>query len=299
MPILNAFTVDVEDYFQVSAFERQVDRKRWGEYESRVVANTQRLLRLLAGHQVQATFFVLGWVAERFPELVCQIRDEGHEVGSHGYWHRLIYDQTPDEFRADICRARDLLERTTGEPVGAYRAPSFSIVERSRWALDILVEEGFTIDSSVFPIHHDRYGIPGAKPFVHSIDTPAGPLWEFPPSVVHLVGLNIPVGGGGYFRLYPLWLTTRWLAQINRRQQQAFMFYIHPWELDPGQPRLAAGTKLSRWRHRVNLSTTERKLDQLLERFRFGTVSEVVRGKEVGSRRSEARSQKSEAVALD
>jgi polysaccharide deacetylase family protein (PEP-CTERM system associated) len=275
--MLNAFTVDVEDYFQVSAFERQIGRDRWGEYESRVVGSTRRLLELLKRHEVKATFFVLGWVAERYPDLVREIDAAGHELASHGYWHRLIYDQTPDEFREDLCRARDLLADLIGRPVVAYRAPSFSIIERSRWALDILAEEGFTIDSSIYPIHHDRYGLPGAPPHLHRLETGAGPLWEFPPSSIRVAGKNIPVGGGGYFRLYPIWLTSRWLAQINRRQQQPFLVYVHPWELDPDQPRLPAGTSLSRWRHRVNLGTTERKLDRLLAQFRFGPVSEVVR----------------------
>jgi polysaccharide deacetylase family protein (PEP-CTERM system associated) len=218
----------------------------------------------------------LGWVAERFPDLVREIDGRGHEIGSHGYWHRLIYNQEPREFRDDLCRSRDLLQDITGRAVMAYRAPSFSIIERSRWALNILAGEGFTIDSSIYPIHHDRYGIPGAKPYVHEIETSAGPLWEFPPSSVRAAGKNIPVGGGGYFRLYPLCVTTRWLAQINRKQKRPFMFYVHPWELDPGQPRLRAGSRLSRWRHRVNLATTERKLDRLLSQFRFAPVGEVI-----------------------
>jgi polysaccharide deacetylase family protein (PEP-CTERM system associated) len=274
--MLNALTVDVEDYFQVSAFERQVRREDWDRYESRVVPNTKRILALLGRHQVKATFFILGWVAERFPDLVGEIQGAGHEIGSHGYWHRLIYDQAPDEFRHDLCRARDVLEGIAGSRVLAYRAPSFSVIERSRWALDILAAEGFEIDSSVYPIHHDRYGMPDARPDLHRLQTSAGPLWEFPPSSVRAVGKNIPVGGGGYFRLYPLGVTTRWLAQINRKQQRPFMFYVHPWELDPGQPRLRAGSRLSRFRHRVNLATTERKLDRLLSQFRFAPVGEVI-----------------------
>jgi polysaccharide deacetylase family protein (PEP-CTERM system associated) len=274
--MLNAFTVDVEDYFQVSGFERHIHRDDWDGYESRVVPNTRRILRLLNHHHVKATFFVLGWVAERFPDLVLQIRDEGHEIGSHGYWHRLIYDQTPDEFREDLCRARDLLEGITGNRVLAYRAPSFSIIERSRWALDILAEEGFTIDSSIYPIHHDRYGMPDALPHLHRIETSAGPLWELPPSSVRAAGKNIPVGGGGYFRLYPLPLTRRWLTRINRTYKRPFMFYIHPWEADPEQPRLKAGSWLSRRRHYVNLSHTERKLTRLLAEFRFAPMQDVI-----------------------
>ena len=195
--IVNAFTVDVEDYYQVSAFEKHVDRVDWDRYESRVGPNTRRLLDLLDHHQVQATFFVLGWVAQRQPDLVRDIHRRGHEIGSHGYWHRLIYDQSPQEFRDDLRQSRDVLDSILGTPVTAYRAPSFSITSRSRWALEILGEEGFLVDSSVFPIHHDRYGIPGAPRRLHRIATASGTLWEFPPSVARLARLNIPVGGGG------------------------------------------------------------------------------------------------------
>lgn len=272
----NAFTIDVEDYFQVSAFERQIQRETWDNYDSRVVANTARMLALLDRHRVKATFFVLGWIAERFPALVREIDAAGHEIGSHGYWHRLIYDQTPGQFQEDLCRSRDILADRIGRAVRAYRAPSFSIIERSRWALDILAAEGFEIDSSVYPIRHDRYGLPDAPPHLHRLDTASGSLWEFPPTSIRVLGNNVPVGGGGYFRLYPLWLTSRWLDRINRLLRRPFMFYIHPWEIDPEQPHLAAGTAVSRFRHRVNLRTTERKLDQLLARFRFGPVSDVV-----------------------
>lgn len=274
--LMNVFSVDVEDYFQVTAFQREIRHADWGRYESRVVANTTRLLRLLDRHQVRATFFVLGWIAERFPELVRKIWEAGHEIGSHGYGHQLIYEQTPEEFRRDLCRSRDVLMELTGERVVAYRAPSFSVTERTRWALDILSEEGFSIDSSIFPIHHDRYGIPTASPDLHRIQTTAGFLWEFPPAVVRLAGMNLPVGGGGYFRLYPLALTLRWLAGINRAGGRPFMFYIHPWELDPDQPWLPAGSWASRFRHRVNLSQTEDKVERLLSRFRFGCLSDAI-----------------------
>lgn len=273
--MLNAFTVDVEDYFQVTAFERHVSRDTWSDFESRVARGTHRLLDLLARHSTLATFYVLGWVAERFPELIRDIQSAGHEIGSHSYWHRLIYQLSPDEFRDDLVLSLRTIEDVTGEAVNHYRAPSFSITRRSLWALDILAAHGITCDSSIFPIHHDRYGIPGAKTHLHRLDTACGALWEFPPSISRVGRLNLPVSGGGYFRLYPLSFTARCLRQINRAGRP-FIFYIHPWELDPDQPRVRAGTRLSRLRHRVNLASTERKLDRLLTGFRFGTVSQVV-----------------------
>ncbi len=276
MPILNAFTVDVEDYYHVSAFERHVRREDWESYESRVADSTRRLIDLLARHNTRATFFVLGWVAKRFPELVRQIHAAGHELASHSFWHRLVYELSPAEFRQDLRDSRSALEDAAGVAVTAYRAPSFSITKRSLWALDVLAEEGFQVDSSIFPIYHDRYGMPDAPPALHQRATAAGTLWEFPPSIVRLAGMNLPVSGGGYFRLYPLAVSLRALARINRRGRRPFMFYVHPWELDPEQPRLSAGTPLSRARHRVNLGSTERKLDGLLARFRFGTVSDAI-----------------------
>ncbi len=274
--MLNVFTVDVEDYFQVSAFEKHVRRDQWGQWESRVVSNTHRILQLLDRHHVRATFFVLGWVAQRHPRLVREIHACGHEIGSHGYWHRLVYQQTPEEFRTDLRRSRDALQETLGRPVTAYRAASFSITRQSLWALEILVEEGFLADSSVFPIRHDRYGIPDAEPGPHRLKTPAGSLWEFPPSVARFAGINLPVGGGGYFRLSPLPWTLFCLRRINRIRRQPFMFYVHPWELDPEQPRIRAASRTSRFRHCVHLSQNERKLDRLLATFRFGRLCDVI-----------------------
>jgi polysaccharide deacetylase family protein (PEP-CTERM system associated) len=273
---LNAFTVDVEDYFQVSAFEHDIERKCWDTYPCRVVDNTQRLLSMLTEYNVKATFFLVGWIAERHPQLVAEIRHAGHEIGSHSYWHRLVYRLTPDEFRQDLRRSRKVLEDILGEPIRVFRAPSFSITQRSRWALEILVEEGFSIDSSIFPIYHDRYGMPNANPAIHRLPTPAGLLWECPPSVVRVAGFNLPVSGGGYFRLYPGKLSIRWLRQVNQLAGRPFVFYLHPWEIDPGQPRLRAGSRLSRWRHYLNLHETESKLQRLLSCFRFGTLTDVV-----------------------
>lgn len=271
-----AFTVDVEDYYHVTAFENDIPPSRWGEYPSRVVDSTRRVLDLLARHHVYGTFFVLGWVAERFPKLVEEIHAARHQIGSHGYWHRRIYQQTPDEFRADVQKSRDVLMDIIGQKVTAYRAPCFSITEQSLWALPILAEEGFEVDCSIFPIHHDRYGVPEAKPTVHCITTEAGAIWEFPPATVRVGRVNVPVSGGGYFRLLPVRLTVRWLKAVRRRSGLPFVFYIHPWELDPDQPRLPAGTLSSRARHYLNLSTTEQKLEILLTRFRFGPVEDVV-----------------------
>lgn len=273
---LHAFTVDVEDYFQVSAFERFIDRRTWDDYESRVVANTHRILKLMSRHGVHGTFFVLGWVAHKFPQLVKDIRQDGHEIGSHSYWHRLIYELTPEEFAADLRQSRAALEDVLGEPVRAFRAPSFSITKQSLWALDVLAEQGIRYDSSVFAVYHDRYGIPDANPCLHQMPTAHGPLWEFPASVLRVARVNVPVSGGGYFRLYPLQATVGFLSYVARATQRPLMFYVHPWEVDPDQPRLNVGSRKSRFRHYVNLSTTERKLDTLLKRFRFGRMSDVI-----------------------
>ncbi len=274
--VLSAFTVDVEDYFQVSAFESGIDRSEWDQFECRVVDNTLRLLDMLAEHDIRATFFVLGWVANKYPELVHRIDDAGHEIGSHGYWHRLVYNQTRDEFRNDIAKSREIIEDIIGRPVFAYRAPSFSITNQSLWALDILVEEGYRIDSSVFPVRHDRYGIAGASREIHTRETSAGPIVEFPPSVRRLSRLNIPISGGGYFRLFPLRFMLKSWQRLNRAEIPG-MFYIHPWEIDPAQPRLKVAGRVSRFRHYVNLKKTEAKLHKFISRFEFGTVSDVLR----------------------
>lgn len=275
-PPPNAFTVDLEDYFQVSAFDRAVRRDDWPSFDRRVVANTRRMLDLVDRHAVRATFFVLGWIAEREPDLVREVRARGHEIASHGYEHRLVYDQSPDAFRRDIRRSRDLLERLTGAPVVAYRAPSFSITKKSLWALEILAEEGFRIDASIFPIYHDRYGIPDANPAIHKIATRRHPIWEIPGSTVRVGRLNLPVGGGGYLRLYPFPLTLRLLARINRKHGRPFILYVHPWELDPGQPRIKTGSRLTHFRHYRNLNKTEPRLDALLTRFPFAPLSDIL-----------------------
>lgn len=273
--LANAFTVDVEDYYHVSAFEKIAPPEHWDRFDSRVVESTQRMLEVLARHDVRGTFYILGWVAQKFPNLVRSIHSAGHEIGCHSFSHRLVYSMTPDEFRADLRAGRSAIEDAIQEGVFAYRAPSFSITEKSLWALDILIEEGFRYDSSIFPIYHDRYGIPNAERFPHCISRPAGDIWEFPPSVHQLGKMRIPVAGGGYFRMYPAALTIRWLRKINREMGQPFMFYIHPWEIDPEQPRLAAPMR-SRFRHYLNLSMTEAKLNRLLSSFTFAPQREVL-----------------------
>jgi polysaccharide deacetylase family protein (PEP-CTERM system associated) len=273
--MLNAFTVDVEDYFHVSGFAGSVRRKDWNELPSRVVGNTHRLLELLARENVHATFFVLGWVANKYPALVRDIHAAGHEIGNHSYWHRLIYDLTPDEFRSDLLAANRVLEDIIGEPVVAYRAPSFSITSRSLWALDILAEEGFQLDSSIFPVVHHRYGIADAPTRPHTVAVAAGTLHEYPPSIVRIGKFNLPVGGGGYFRLYPAWFTRRCLRAVAHSERPV-MFYTHPWELDVHQPRVVA-PRMARFRHYVNLSRTEPRLVRLLRTLKFGTMSESLR----------------------
>lgn len=274
--VTNAMTVDVEDYFHVSAFESVVSPKDWDVYESRVCRNTDRLLEIFDHAQVRATFFVLGWVAERFPDLVKRIASADHEIASHGYAHRLIYDQTPDEFRSDLRRSRGALTAVHRGPINGYRAPSFSVTPRSLWALDIILEEGFTYDASVFPIRHDRYGLPSAPRHFHSIENTTGTLWECPGSTVQVAGTNLPVAGGGYFRLLP-YKWTRWgISHLNESEQRPAIFYLHPWEIDPDQPRLPA-SRLSRFRHYTNLHKAESRLRRLLSEFTFAPLGEVLR----------------------
>jgi polysaccharide deacetylase family protein (PEP-CTERM system associated) len=278
--MINALTIDVEDYFQVNAFEPYVARHSWDSYPLRVADNVNRLLELLDRHGVRATFFVLGWIAERAPEVVRAITARGHEVACHGYGHQLIYRIGPEAFREDIRRAKGILEELTGSPVVGYRAPTYSITGRSLWALDILIEEGFRFDSSIFPVLHDTYGIPDAPRFPYELQRSAGSLREFPLSVLP-IGLagwryHLPIAGGGYLRLLPAQLIRYGMAKINREGKPAVL-YLHPWEIDPGQPRIAAGWK-SRFRHYNNLDRTEAKLGYLLERLPFGTMTEALSG---------------------
>lgn len=274
-PIVNAMSIDVEDYFHVSVFDGLVPRSQWDSMESRVKANTLRLLEIFDEFKVRSTFFVLGWVGRRHPDLVSTIARAGHEVASHGYAHRLIYDQTPAAFREDVRRAKGLLEEAAGRVVCGYRAPSYSITPRSLWALDILAEEGYTYDSSIFPIRHDRYGIPvsGRRPY--RIVRGTRSLIEVPGSTTKIGPVNLPVAGGGYFRLLPYWWTRWGISRVNRLEHRPAVFYLHPWEIDPGQPRLPAG-RLGRFRHYRNIEHTEARLRQLLTDFRFDAVDTIV-----------------------
>ena len=274
--IENAITVDVEDYFQVAAFKDAIDPQSWERQPSRVVANTERVLEVFAEAGVQGTFFTLGWVAERYPSLVRDIQAAGHEVACHGYSHQLIYDQDPAVFREETLRAKAVLEDAIGQPVKGYRAASYSITRRSLWALDTLVEAGFEYDSSIFPVHHDNYGIPDSPRHPYFLQTPnGGQLLEFPITTSRIAGVKLPVAGGGYFRLFPYWLTRMGLQRVNETEGRPFVFYLHPWEVDPQQPRIEASL-LSRFRHYNNLDKCESRLRRLLGDFRFTRMDEVL-----------------------
>ena len=267
-------TIDVEDYYQVAAFEKIVAPAEWGNFEPRVMFNTLRLLEMLASRNVKATFFVLGYEAERHPDLVRAIVAAGHEIGSHGYAHQLAYKQSETDFRRDVARSRKLLQDLSGREVLAYRAPSFSLCRKTPWAHRILVEEGYRYDSSVFPIRHDLYGDSDAPIEIHTIETESGSLIEFPPAVVRLLGHNIPAGGGGYFRIFPWRLTRFLLRYVNKTRP--FVFYIHPWEIDPDQPRFKNAPLKSRFRHYTNLKKTADRFLRLLDTFRFASLGDVI-----------------------
>jgi len=272
--MLNALTVDVEEYFHVHAFEKVIRRENWEKYESRVEANTLKIINILEKTGKRATFFILGWVAERHPGLVRRIRDEGHEIATHGYGHWLVYELTPEQFRHDLLRSLDIIQNIIGEKVLGFRAPSFSITKQSLWALDILQDCGLKYDSSIYPARpliHNRYGFPGAPVAPHLI-RPG--LWEFPMTIVHWLGMNLPIGGGGWFRHYP-YLITRWGLSKANAEARPSIVYLHPWELDPEQPRI----KCSLWRqflHYRNLDETERRLKKLYQEFSFAPVREVL-----------------------
>lgn len=272
---MNAMTVDVEEHFQVSAFEHAVRREDWERLDSRVARNIQRLLELLAAHDARGTFFTLGWIAEHRPEVVRAIAAAGHEVASHGYGHQRVTQLTPEQFRSDVRRAKRILEDVTGMAVTGYRAPSFSIVPGGEWAFDVLVEEGYRYDSSLFPVRRSRsYGYPGAPTVPHWIERPSGRLFEFPLATLRTAGQNLPAAGGAYFRIFPYMLTRAAFAQLED-QGVPGMFYLHPWEVDPDQPRVRASLG-ARLRHYTGLRRTESRLRRLLGEFRFGPAGEAV-----------------------
>lgn len=316
--IVNALTIDVEDYFHVSAFESVSALDTWDGRELRVEANTRKILSMLAEQGVTATFFVLGWVAERCPGLVKEIEAGGHEIASHGYGHRRVYTQTREEFREDVRRAKVLLEDLGGQQVLGYRAPSYSISALTLWAFDELLEAGYVYDSSVFPIRHDLYGLPDWPRFPFRVERLEGGNWvpaeggdvgqrggeaarrpnpdllpnapaaqppsahepprllEIPITTLRLAGRNFPIAGGGYFRLFPYRLTRWGLRRINRTDRRPFVFYLHPWEIDPKQPRICGAGLKSRFRHYVNLDRTEARLRRLLTEFAFASMRDVV-----------------------
>ena len=278
--IRNALTFDVEDYFHVEAATRLVSHEDWSSFPSRVEANTRRLLDLLDARGVVATFFVLGWIADRQPSLVREIGERGHEVGCHSYRHQLVYSMAQADFREDVRRAKRTIEDALGAAIHGYRAPTFSLVRKSWWAFDILAEEGFEYDSSVFPIHHNRYGVPDAPRFPHQIQLRGGGgIFEFPMTTFAVAGQRLPFCGGGYFRMAPYTLIQAGLRRINDREREPAIIYLHPWELDPGQPRLPLA-RFDRFRHYVNLESTLGKLERLLEDFAFGTARDVLRQRE-------------------
>lgn len=274
--IRNAFTVDVEESFQVAAFDSVINPNDWERFSPRVVSNTDRLLDILAEHDISATFFILGWIAKRHPRLVAKIAEQGHEIACHGYSHSKIYLQDIDSFRNETRKAKNVIEQACGARIDGYRAASFSITQESIWALDVLAEEGFTYDSSVFPVRHDNYGMPKSPMHIHEIELQNGlSIVELPLNTIRLAQINIPVGGGGYFRLYPYGVTHWGLSRINK-ENRPFIFYMHPWELDRDQPRIKASL-LSTFRHYNNLNRFEDRLERLASDFEFTTCKDVLR----------------------
>ena len=273
LPIRNAFTIDVEDYFQVSAFAATIERDTWDSLPCRVERNVDRILAMLAERDVHATWFTLGWIAQRYPGIVRRIVAQGHELASHGYAHLRASDQSRAEFMTDITSAKALLEDIGGVQVKGYRAPSFSIGSRNLWALDCLGEAGYLYSSSIYPVRHDHYGMPEASRFAF-YPSPGGPL-EVPPSTVHLLGRNLPAGGGGYFRLLP-YSVSRWcMRRVNSVDGQPCIFYFHPWEIDPGQPRQKGISLKTRFRHYVNLAAMEQRIRRLLRDFQWGRLDHI------------------------
>jgi len=264
----NILSVDVEEHFHVEAFSKVINRRQWDQYPSRVEANTHKLLDLFDKKDVKATFFFLGWVAKRHPRLVKEVANRGHEIACHSFWHRLVYTLGVEEFRKDTREAKDCIEQALGQRVCGYRAPSFSIVKSSLWAMDVLAELGFRYDSSVFPVRHDLYGFRDAPRQPFAVRTNSGRLMEFPLATFRVGGsANFAVGGGGYLRLMPSWYTAFGMSQA-RRQGVTVVTYIHPWEVDPEQPHIAAPFR-SRFRHYTNLATTENKLLRMLSSGKF------------------------------
>ncbi len=271
----NALSIDLEDYFHVTAFADHTPPAAWGAHASRIEQNTARTLELLGGAGRQATFFVLGWVAEKYPRLVREIGDCGHEVACHSYQHRLVYQMSVEEFREDTRRAKEVIEDSCGRPVRGYRAPSFSIRRDSLWAFEILAELGFTYDSSIFPVQHPNYGMPEAPRFPFRVSTRRGCVVEFPMPTLELGGRRAPLGGGAYLRILPYWYMRWGMRWINEREKHPVCVYFHPWEMDPNQPRIN-GSPSARLRHYLGLRGAKSKLRRLLADFEFCPVGSLV-----------------------
>ena len=272
----NALTIDVEDYFQVSAFAPYIRRDEWDSRECRVERNVDRILAMLAQRDVKATFFTLGWIAERYPQLVKRIVAGGHELASHGYGHERASDLTPAAFAADITRAKQILEDLSGQPVLGYRAPSFSIGIKNLWAFDQLARAGYRYSSSIYPIKHDHYGMPDSPRFAYRVG--AG-LLEVPVTTLRMFNRNFPSSGGGYFRLLPYPLSRWMIGKVNRDDREPAVFYFHPWEIDAEQPRIAGIDGRTRFRHYVNIARMERRLGALLGDFRWGRMDHIFLGR--------------------
>jgi polysaccharide deacetylase family protein (PEP-CTERM system associated) len=279
-PVAHVLTVDVEDYFQVEAFAEKVKRDDWEQYPSRVDANTRRVLDLFDEHGAKGTFFFVGWVADKFPQLVREVHAHGHELACHSYWHRTIYSLSPEEFRKDTRRAKQAIENAAGVAVTGYRAPSWSITKDCMWAPEILAEEGFTYDSSIYPIHHDLYGVPGAQRFPYTFEFENGrKLREYPPATLRFMGTNLPVAGGGYLRIFPAAYNDMAFRIFEKNYAQRVVVYLHPWEIDPDQPRIAGKLK-SRFRHYTQLRNMSSKVGRLLKRHKFARFCDVLAAEE-------------------
>lgn len=295
--MINALTIDVEDYFHVSAFERHIAMGDWPNYPARVTDNTRIILDILDRHQTKATFFILGWVAQNEPKLVKEIAGRGHEIASHGYWHQRVPTQTRDQFRNDIVKSKAILEDLTGDTVQGYRAPSYSVSLDTLWVFDELIEAGYSYDSSVFPVRHDFYGIPDWPRFPFFVSRAKDGQWlpekrmvpvnsreenklrmlELPISTLKIAGMNLPIAGGGYFRFFPYFFSEWGLRRINRVEGKSFIFYLHPWEIDPGQPRIEHLPIKSKFRHYLNLDRTVSRFEILISSFHFTTIQQMVR----------------------
>lgn len=273
-PIRNAMTIDVEDYFQVSAFASHIPREAWDTLPCRVEKNIDRILLLLDDKQIKATFFTLGWIAKRYPSMIKRMVENGHEIASHGWSHYRVTEQQPAEFRDDITRSKALLEEISGQPVLGYRAPSFSINHKNLWALETLQEAGYLYSSSIYPVQHDHYGMPDAPRFSFYPEEGKG-LLELPVTTTRLFGRNVPAGGGGYFRLWPYPVSRWFLNRVNQIDAQPAIFYFHPWEIDFEQPRQEGISLKTRFRHYLNLQRMEGRLRLLTHDFKWGRMDHI------------------------